>query len=343
MSLEVACKCGQRFKADQRLAGKKVKCPNCGSPLAIPAATAPATAALPARAPAAKASEPQPLIVACACGARFQAKPELAGRRVACPSCKQPLAIPTAQSKPAQSKPQPARPAPAVPADDPLGPLGNPLSSSFWDDLPGDPLAGPAPTASKTLAPAALTGAKSAWSGGSAGGGRRKMGVDLLPSRSTTELFAGVILALLAIAGGLGLGYLASANYAASQASAAWPSVNGTINSAELVENGYSRRSGKKYKAVVQYSYTVGQTPYMGDRIAFDGYGSSFTPNQVVEKYAAGTTHPVFYDPTNPSSSVLEKGVTASNFILPVISAILGLGGLGGLAACCVSIVYRLT
>jgi len=138
------------------------------------------------------------------------------------------------------------------------------------------------------------------------------------------------------------MGFLASMKYAQSQASAAWPSVSGTVLSAELVENGYSRR-GKKYKAVVRYSYAVNDAPYNGERIAFDGYGSSFTPNQVVEKYAAGTTHPVYYDPANPSEAVLEKGVTASNYILPIVAAVAALGGLAGLAACCLSIVYRFT
>jgi len=35
--------------------------------------------------------------VGCVCGARLEAKPELAGRRVQCPRCGQPLSIPHAQ------------------------------------------------------------------------------------------------------------------------------------------------------------------------------------------------------------------------------------------------------
>ena len=39
-----------------------------------------------------------PIKVACACGAAFAAKDELAGRTVACPKCKQPLKIPAPQA-----------------------------------------------------------------------------------------------------------------------------------------------------------------------------------------------------------------------------------------------------
>ena len=40
MSVNVQCACGQRFAANDRLAGKWVKCPKCGQPLKIPVAEA---------------------------------------------------------------------------------------------------------------------------------------------------------------------------------------------------------------------------------------------------------------------------------------------------------------
>ena len=36
-----------------------------------------------------------PIVVGCRCGQRFQELDELAGRRVSCPACGQPLAIPS--------------------------------------------------------------------------------------------------------------------------------------------------------------------------------------------------------------------------------------------------------
>ncbi len=38
MTIEIECQCGSRFAAQERLAGKRVKCPACGAPLAVPAA-----------------------------------------------------------------------------------------------------------------------------------------------------------------------------------------------------------------------------------------------------------------------------------------------------------------
>jgi hypothetical protein len=38
MPIPVACACGQKFAAQDRLAGKTVKCPKCGQPISIPAA-----------------------------------------------------------------------------------------------------------------------------------------------------------------------------------------------------------------------------------------------------------------------------------------------------------------
>ncbi len=51
MPIRVSCQCGQSFAAPDHLAGKRVKCPKCAQPLAIPAA-APAGSAPAKQAPA---------------------------------------------------------------------------------------------------------------------------------------------------------------------------------------------------------------------------------------------------------------------------------------------------
>jgi hypothetical protein len=38
MAIAVRCECGKKFSAPEKLAGKRVKCPGCGGPIAIPAA-----------------------------------------------------------------------------------------------------------------------------------------------------------------------------------------------------------------------------------------------------------------------------------------------------------------
>src|SRR5436189_3480868 len=76
-----------------------------------------------------------PIPVACACGKKFAAKDELAGKRLKCPSCGGPIDIPAAQQPAARAPaPQQAR----VQAVDPLfanDPFATPASGEGGFDL----------------------------------------------------------------------------------------------------------------------------------------------------------------------------------------------------------------
>jgi hypothetical protein len=91
MSIPVTCTCGQQFMAQPHLAGQRVACPNCGSPLTIPD-----LAEEPESSQKKGAAEG---IVSCQCGQSFKAAPHLAGKRVPCPSCGQPIDIPGGESR----------------------------------------------------------------------------------------------------------------------------------------------------------------------------------------------------------------------------------------------------
>ena len=84
----VVCQCGQKIRATERLVGKTVRCPKCQQPVKIPADQA--TASVKKKSPGDK------IRAQCeACGTKLAVKPELAGKRVQCPKCKQPVKIPT--------------------------------------------------------------------------------------------------------------------------------------------------------------------------------------------------------------------------------------------------------
>ncbi len=51
MPIEVACSCGKSLRVPDQLAGKKVKCPACGTPIAVPASAAAADGDVPIRLP----------------------------------------------------------------------------------------------------------------------------------------------------------------------------------------------------------------------------------------------------------------------------------------------------
>lgn len=86
-----------------------------------------------------------PIVVTCRCGQRFRAKDELAGKRLKCPSCGQPLTIP-------QPRPQ----SPASP-DDPLD-LGDLSGFEQSAALPSAPLASAGSDPLQTAKPAFVAG-----------------------------------------------------------------------------------------------------------------------------------------------------------------------------------------
>ena len=81
--------CGRKFKAPDKLAGKRVKCPQCSAEIQIAAARSAAS-----RQAVSGETPSSHIAVACGCGKQLQAKRELAGKRVKCPGCGKALAIP---------------------------------------------------------------------------------------------------------------------------------------------------------------------------------------------------------------------------------------------------------
>jgi hypothetical protein len=133
MPIAISCaSCRFTTNAEERLAGKRVRCPKCREPIAIPVMVSAGAAAAPKKSPAASggplksgarpaaptppakaaarsvapprlpASTDEPIVVSCRCGAKFKTKAEWAGRTTKCPKCAQPITIP----KPAPSEPE---------------------------------------------------------------------------------------------------------------------------------------------------------------------------------------------------------------------------------------------
>jgi hypothetical protein len=71
MPIQIKCSCGKLLGVPEKLAGKQVKCPDCGAPVRVPAGQPP---------------EPRVQVV-CTCGAFFQAPARLKGKSVKCPKC----------------------------------------------------------------------------------------------------------------------------------------------------------------------------------------------------------------------------------------------------------------
>ncbi|MFL2984876.1 MAG: DUF3592 domain-containing protein [Candidatus Poseidoniaceae archaeon] len=115
-----------------------------------------------------------------------------------------------------------------------------------------------------------------------------------------------------------------------------WESVDG------IVENSYVSTStdgegGTTYCLYVDYQYTVDGRTYDGDRISYTAENScnSWSANSD-DEYPEGKEITVYYDPTNPSESVLLPGLSGVDFficcffIFPLVGLLLLFGSLKG-------------
>ena len=89
-----------------------------------------------------------------------------------------------------------------------------------------------------------------------------------------------------------------------------WPRAIGTIVSSKVGERRDSEGS-MMYSADISYRYSVHGNELTGDTVKFGGQlelNSQTRAEKLVEKYPAGASVPVFYDPDDPRKCVLEPG-----------------------------------
>lgn len=91
-----------------------------------------------------------------------------------------------------------------------------------------------------------------------------------------------------------------------ARASQPWPATAGRILKAELVWAGLRQR---RPRPRLEYEYHVGGRQYVGQRRLFEGLRVYETEaaQQVLERYPAGQTVTVYYDPDQPAEATLER------------------------------------
>jgi hypothetical protein len=137
------------------------------------------------------------------------------------------------------------------------------------------------------------------------------------------------------VSGGFGMLMLALVVSALREAAAMkrWPIVRGRVLSSEVEE--YRADAGSKgyggararmtlYRPVVTYEYEVAGRRFRGDRITQSpglDRGVPVFAEQIAQRYPAGSTPDVRYNPKRPSESVLEPRVPAT-WILALVMAL---------------------
>ena len=128
----------------------------------------------------------------------------------------------------------------------------------------------------------------------------------------------------------LGLGLLGWCAYlhALGKGSRSWPPAEGTILRAGVRVQGRRSDEGRDYAHFVVYQYTVGGRLFQGDRIAIGGKWVSATESEArrqIERYRVGAKVRVFYDPSDPAFSVLQRGAQNIGWLLLIAAVFIGI------------------
>jgi len=97
----------------------------------------------------------------------------------------------------------------------------------------------------------------------------------------------------------------AAVKVAQAQRAAAWAKASGKIVTSRLVTE---KRNGKEIKAPrVEYEFTIAFHRYRGRRVNFAEVLAGPDAVATVARYPVGAAVPVYYDPANPTESVIER------------------------------------
>lgn len=90
----------------------------------------------------------------------------------------------------------------------------------------------------------------------------------------------------------------------------------GTILSSEVTS--HSDSEGTSHRASVVYEYSVAGAVHRSDRVRFGQMGDSNPgwARRTVAENPAGAQRPVYYDPADPSESVLQTGISGQDLFL---------------------------
>lgn len=116
------------------------------------------------------------------------------------------------------------------------------------------------------------------------------------------------LVGLLFMGIGLVIFYLATGERKKAIQSQGWPQVSGEVT--HSAAQAHDDEGHLTYYSKIVYRYTVDEQSYSSDRVQFgarSGASQKFA-QRWSEKYPAGTSVQVYYDPSNPAEAILEPG-----------------------------------
>jgi Protein of unknown function (DUF3592) len=99
----------------------------------------------------------------------------------------------------------------------------------------------------------------------------------------------------------------------------AWPAVSGVVIDCAITAD---REAGRqRFRPVVRYRYEVDGQRYEGNRIQWamdQGFRKYTRARRLLDRYRAGSTINVHYDPSRPGTAVLQTGGSNAAVLRPV-------------------------
>jgi hypothetical protein len=126
-----------------------------------------------------------------------------------------------------------------------------------------------------------------------------------------TTLFAGIFFVV-----GIAASYWGWTILRNARISNGWPATQGEIIASSVRAD--TDEDGTTYHADVTFSYVVEDHRYSSETVSFGQYGSSNRKHaeEIVRTYQPGEKVPVYYNPDEPKTAVLEPGVTTSSYMV---------------------------
>lgn len=136
------------------------------------------------------------------------------------------------------------------------------------------------------------------------------------PSGSPIVRFGAWLLAFILVLTGPVSGFALARIFLEARASAAWPSVPGTLTWA-----GVRTETFGGYFADVAYTYRVGDEEFTGTRLrTSDGkYSDREGATQAIRGLSPGQRVTVYYNPASPEKSVLYPGAGVQEYVLLLV------------------------
>lgn len=110
-----------------------------------------------------------------------------------------------------------------------------------------------------------------------------------------------------------------------------WPTVEGEIKQSSVEEFGTHPVS---YTCNISYDYEIDGAKHEANRVSFFGIFTLEEATSFTQQFPAGSRHPVYYNPSNPTFSVLVPGVYGKNrshgAAIGVLVSIAGIGVIAG-------------